>query len=197
MSSSTTGLDPISEQYSAGQKSSNIERRHLTVPEALDIIARISRETTITGYSLREWTRTREVLVYTDPVSGHIWGVALIHRLFRGWSEIAVVFVPHEYRGRGVGRRLVNEATRLVRVSRRRVLMFFSSDVMGRIATGAGLETYVSDKTFTARSFSRLIFMRVLYPPQWRASRFRRDEIRRKTELFESSFTFKIASAGK
>ena len=75
----------------------------------------------------------RDVVVCADAMTGALLGVALVHHLLPGWSEIAVVLVLPEWRGRGIGARLVKHAAEHVESLRRRAILFYCEDSMERI----------------------------------------------------------------
>lgn len=79
-----------------------VQRRPLTCSEARTVIRRISYSRSITGYSLREWTGGRDTFVLLRPDSSQLLGALLVHHLRGGWSEIAVVFILEEHRGKGM-----------------------------------------------------------------------------------------------
>lgn len=107
--------------------------RNLEHEEAEVVVQLIRNETTITGYSMEEWMSKRDVVVCADAMTGALLGVALVHHLLPGWSEIAVVLVLPEWRGRGIGARLVKHAAEHVESLRRRAILFYCEDSMERI----------------------------------------------------------------
>lgn len=189
----------LPEKYPAEKRAERVDdrtvivHRHLDYEEAKVVIELIKDETTITGYSMGEWMSTRDVVVCADPMTGALLGVALVHHLLPGWSEIAVVLVLPEWRGHGIGARLVKYAAEHIEHLRRRAILFYCQDSMERIVLRLGFHTYADEAAFVKRSWPRLVFLKALYPLQWRAESYRRQEMRRKAELLQCDFRFKIA----
>lgn len=168
--------------------------RHLDYEEAKVFVELIKDETTITGYSMEEWMSTRDVVVCADSMTGAPLGVALVHHLLPGWSEIAVVLVLPEWRGHGVGARLVKYAAEDIEHLRRKAILFYCQESMERIVLRLGFDTYADEATFAKKSWPRMVFIKAFYPLQWRAERYRRQEMRRKAKSLQCDFQFKIAT---
>ncbi|MEU3609161.1 GNAT family N-acetyltransferase [Streptomyces sp. NPDC035033] len=147
----------------------------------------------ITGYSAREWTGGRDTFAFVDLDSGELAGALLVHHLWGRWSEIAVVYVREEYRGRGIGREMLQGALRVLRTSERHLLLFFCSPGMGRIAERSGFQLLPNEAEFVRGSLRRKVFLTVLYKAQWLCSAYRLREIRRKKREFGCSFDFAVA----
>ncbi|MEX1651720.1 MULTISPECIES: GNAT family N-acetyltransferase [Streptomyces] len=170
-----------------------LQRRPLTRAEAAAIMRAIRDSPDITGYSAAEWTGRRDTFVLYNPRSGELAGALLVHHLVGRWSEIAVVFLFEEYRGRGLGRRLLQGTLRTLKSADRELLLFFCSPGMGRLSAESGFDVLADEAEFTRGSLRRRIFLSVLYKAQWLASSYRLREIRRKRREFACSFTFKVA----
>jgi GNAT superfamily N-acetyltransferase len=170
-----------------------LQRRPLTRPEAAEIMLRIRESSRITGYSAAEWTGRRDTFALVDPVTGRLAGALLVHHLVGGWSEIAVVFLFEEYRGRGLGRQLLQGALRTLATADRKLLLFFCSPDMGGLAAEAGFEILADEEEFARGSVRRRLFLSVLYKAQWLCSVYRLREMRRKRREFACSFEFKVA----
>jgi GNAT superfamily N-acetyltransferase len=110
-----------------------VHRRPLTFSEAQTVMRQISYSRFITGYSLREWTGGRDIFVLLKPDSGQLLGALLVHHLRGGWSEIAVVFILEEHRGKGHGRCLLQSSVRTLRWTSERLLLFFCEPAMDRL----------------------------------------------------------------
>lgn len=171
-----------------------IIKRQLSEDEAREVVHEIRDLDTITGYSISEWTRTREVFAAVEKSTGRVCGVALVHHLFDRWSEIAVVYVREGDRCRGIGRALVERCMADIAGHGRRALMFFCSDDMERLARSLDLSISGGEKQFINASLRRWVFIRCVYPIQWLSNSYRRSEIRRKTAQFGRKFQFKIAT---
>ncbi|MDI3389352.1 GNAT family N-acetyltransferase [Streptomyces sp. B-S-A8] len=169
-----------------------LQRRPLTAEEADQITRSIRDSPNITGYSPREWCGRRDTFVLVDRSRRRIAGALLTHHLAGTWSEIAVVFLFEEYRGRGLGRELLQGALRTLTATGRRYLLFFSSPHMERIASASGFRIYADEAAFVAGSARRKLFLKVIYKAQWLASVYRLREIRRKRAEFSSAFDFKV-----
>ncbi|MDF2046805.1 GNAT family N-acetyltransferase [Microbacterium sp. Kw_RZR3] len=187
------------ENYPAEKRAEPIDdrtvmiHRHLDYEEAKVVVELIKDETTITGYSVEEWMSTRDVVVCADSTTGALIGVALVHHLLPGWSEIAVVLVLPEWRGHGVGARLVKYVAEHIEHLRRKAILFYCQGSMERIVLRLGFDTYADEAAFAEKSWPRKVFIKALYPLQWRAESYRRQEIRRKATSLQCDFQFKIA----
>lgn len=170
-----------------------LQRRPLTRVEAELVVAQIRRSPKITGYSLAEWTGDRDTFVLVRPESGELLGALLVHHLLQGWSEIAVVFVLEQYRGQGYGRAMLRGALRTLEHSGRRQLLFFSDDLMERMAQEAGFEVHTDVDALVSRRPGYRGFLKLVYPVQWMANAYRIRELRRKRRELACSFEFKIA----
>ncbi|MDT0116146.1 GNAT family N-acetyltransferase [Microbacterium sp. PRF11] len=184
---------PVQKRAEPVEDGSVIVHRHLDYEEAELVVELIRNETTITGYSIGEWMSKRDVVVCADAMTGALLGVALVHHLLPGWSEIAVVLVLPKWRGHGIGARLVKHAAEYIESLRRKAILFYCQDSMERIVLRLGFDTYADDVAFARKSWPRLLFLKVIYPLQWRAESYRRQEIRRKMETLHCHFQFKIA----
>ncbi|MFB8027802.1 MULTISPECIES: hypothetical protein [unclassified Streptomyces] len=170
-----------------------MHRRPLTRPEAAEVMREIRQSPHITGYSAGEWTGRRDTFALVDTGTGRLAGALLVHHLAGRWSEIAVVFLFDEYRGRGLGQRMLRGALCALEPGGRDLLLFFCSSGMGRIAGESGFDVLAGEAEFTRGSLRRRLFLSVLYKAQWLCSAYRLREIRRKKREFRCSFAFKVA----
>ncbi|MFF5897118.1 GNAT family N-acetyltransferase [Streptomyces argenteolus] len=171
-----------------------VRRRPLTRAEADEVMEQIRRSSAITGYSAAEWTGGRDTFVLVHTVTGRLAGALLVHHLLGRWSEIAVVFVLEEHRGRGLGPRMLHDALAGLRAMDRDLLLFFSSDTMGRICAEAGFTLSASEADFVRGSLARAFYLKVVYKIQWLANTYRLRELRRKRRAYRCSFTFRVAA---
>ncbi|MGH4034105.1 GNAT family N-acetyltransferase [Actinomycetota bacterium Odt1-20B] len=169
-----------------------LQRRPLTRSEAADIMRQIRESPHITGYSVREWTGGRDTFALVHSETGRLAGALLVHHLAGRWSEIAVVFMLEEFRGRGIGRQMLRDSLRAMESADRNLLLFFCSPGMGRLTAEAGFTVLESETDFTHGSLRRKLFLSVLYKAQWLCSAYRLREIRRKRRDFDCSFEFKV-----
>ncbi|WP_406462036.1 hypothetical protein OHB07_10810 [Streptomyces sp. NBC_00111] len=170
-----------------------LQHRPLTRPEAAGIMREIRKSPDITGYSEGEWTGRRDTFALMDTGTGRLAGALLVHHLAGRWSEMAVVFLFEEYRGRGLGPRMLQGAIRALEPADRDLLLFFCSSGMGRIAGESGFDVLAGEAEFTRGSLRRTLFLSVLYKAQWLCNAYRLREIRRKKREFQCSFAFKVA----
>ncbi|MET9594477.1 GNAT family N-acetyltransferase [Streptomyces sp. NPDC006516] len=172
----------------------DVLRRPLSTAEADEVMEQIRRSSAITGYSAAEWTGGRDTFVLVDKATGRLAGALLVHHLLGRWSEIAVVFVLEEHRGRGLGRRMLHGALGSLRAMDRDLLLFFSSDTMGRICAEAGFAVSASEADFVRGSLARAFHLKVVYKIQWLSNAYRLREMRRKRRAFRCSFEFRVAA---
>lgn len=87
-----------------------IEQRPLTYSEAQWLSAEMKLTPLIIGY------RANELLTmpgcWVAVAGGQLAGCCLTKRLGRGWTTVALLFVPRQFRGRGYGRRLATATIR-------------------------------------------------------------------------------------
>lgn len=165
-----------------------VQRRPLTPREAATVVAEIRTSPVITGYSMAEWTGRRDVFCLVDRVDDEVVGVVLVHHLWGGWSEIAVVYVMQGHRGRGYGKRLLQATLRTLESDGRPKVIFFSDDRMEHLVGLCGFE---KDPRRVARLIPRH-FLDLTYKVQWLASAYRLRERRRKRRELGSSYDFRI-----
>lgn len=168
--------------------------RHPTPREAHALVAAIRAEPTITGYSVSEWTRRRDVYLAFEPDECGPVGAALVHHLRGGWSELAVLYVYPGFRGRGVATRLARRAVADLAARGRRVLMFYSTRPVARIAVRLGFRRYPTLRCFCRSSARDALFYGLLYLPQWLASPYRVREMRRKRRELGARFAFSVGT---
>lgn len=169
-----------------------VQRRPLTAAEARVFMAEIRNSACITGYSFREWTARRDVFITVDCTSQRPAAAMLVHRLPGGVSELAVVFVLEEFRGRGLATQLVRFGLRTMRCDGRTKIIFYSDDQMHAVVTGAGFSTYASVAEYCAHSWSRRLYYAAIYKPVWLLNTYRAREIIRKRREMDSHFEFMI-----
>lgn len=73
----------------------------------------------ILGYTVREILRFRDVLI--AEVEGSFAGVCVSKDLLFGWTDIAVLYVLPDYRGKGMGTELYTAAWERARERRRHI----------------------------------------------------------------------------
>lgn len=169
-----------------------VQRRALSADEARLFMAEIRNSSCITGYSFGEWTGRRDVFVTVDRASQRAAAAMLIHRLPGGLSELAVVFVLEEFRGRGLAKQLVCFGLRTMRGDGRSKIIFYSDDQMHAIATTAGFVTYASLSDYCGHRRSRQLYYTAIYKPFWLLNVYRIREIARKRRELGSHFDFRM-----
>lgn len=169
-----------------------VQRRPLSADEARVFMAEIRNSPCITGYSFREWTARRDVFITVDCTSQRAAAVMLVHRLPRGVSELAVVFVLEEFRGRGLATQLVRFGLRTMHRDGRTKIIFYSDDQMHAVVTAAGFSTYASLAEYCANRWSRRLYYAAIYKPIWLLNTYRIREIVRKRREMDSDFEFMI-----
>jgi GNAT superfamily N-acetyltransferase len=87
--------------------------RPLTHAEAARLHRELRTTPNILGYTVAELRRWQNVLV--QEIAGASAGVCLSVDLADGWTEVSVLYVLPEFRGRGIGRRLFTVAVDLAR----------------------------------------------------------------------------------
>lgn len=166
------------------------EWRALTPDEALRVMQAQLDSTSITGYSYDEWTRTRDTLVVRTR-DGQIAGVCLLHHLWRRWSEIAVLWVMPDFRERGIGSLLFDRALARIKELNRKAVIYFSSGRMRSMVEARGFQVFDSERCLRQKGLSFRLYS-LLYPVQYLAPRYRREEIRRKQRENAATFEFAI-----
>lgn len=176
-----------------GRSSVKVEQRPLTDDEANRVISEIRDVDTITGYSKSEWTRVREthVVVKSD---GELAAAALVHHLWAGWSEVAVLYVLPGDRGQGFAGLLLGEVLEGLRVSGRRPLIFFCSSEMRRIVRACGFEVYDSVSEVPIGAGWPGLYLRRIYKWQWLARPYRVSELIRKRVARGVQFNFEVGA---
>lgn len=86
----------------------DILHRRLEPEEARQIHIELKETPNILGYTAPELLRLKDV--HVAMVGGRFAGATWSRDMAFGWTEIAVVFVVEEFRGRGVGPRLFEAA---------------------------------------------------------------------------------------
>ncbi|TFH92849.1 GNAT family N-acetyltransferase [Vibrio ouci] len=170
-----------------------LQRRGLTHQEALLVMEQISSSPDITGYSYREWTKSKDTFVLLNIHTGEFIGAILVHDLLDNWSEIAVVFICEKYRSVGYGHYLLNACIRTLKHSNKKLFLFYSKAVMETISINAGFEIFASEKEFINRSLIKWLSLNIIYKALWLSNAYRLREIRRKKKQFGSDFNFKMA----
>ena len=85
-----------------------IAKRALTKEEITQLIDGIRSTPNITGFTAKELNAFGQP--WTAEISGRLVGVAYVTAIGRHWSDLALLFVWPEFRGRGVGGALFEAA---------------------------------------------------------------------------------------
>jgi GNAT superfamily N-acetyltransferase len=170
-----------------------VQRRPLTLLEAQVIVSQIANSQDITGYSIAEWTGGKDTFVLIDTATNSLLGGILVHHLALNWSEVAVVFVLEEYQGQGLGNYMLSHVLRTLEHSRRSILLFFRKENMRQLVSARGFDIYDDQDEFCKKSTFNRFYLRILYQIQWLANAYRRKELKRKKQKFETEFTFHLA----
>lgn len=170
------------------------QRRRLTRHEAAGIVEGIASEPHITGYSLREWTRSRDVFVLYDGERRQVAAALLVHHLIGRWSELAALYVVTAYRGNGLSTELMQLALQTLRFEPRTYLACYSNPWVARCIEDCGFTRIDSGASRGSRlpALSRL-YLRLLYKPQWLSNLYRIKELLRKQRRFDKRFRFTMA----
>lgn len=170
-----------------------VQRRPFTLAEADVIVTQIANSQDITGYSIAEWTGGRDTFVLIDPTTNSILGGILVHHLVLDWSEVAVVFILEEFQGQGLGNYMLTHVLRTLEHSRRNILVFFRKENMRQLVSACGFDIYDDQDEFCKNSIFNRFYFRVIYRIQWLSNAYRRREMRRKKQKFDTEFSFHLA----
>lgn len=191
MTNAVIHADPM--ESAALENEVEVQRRPLTPAEAEQVIAQIKASGKITGYSRREWTKTRDVFVLVNAATSEPLAVLLFHHLWGGWTEASVLFVLEGQRKRGYGKALLHAALRTLSHSDRDLVIFFSEPHMEYLVREADFEIYESERDFARRGLRDRLFIQGSYKLQWLlSSRYRLQELWRKRNLPGAVFRFKV-----
>lgn len=169
-----------------------VQRRPLTTAETGRIMAEISRSGAITGYSVAEWRGKRDVFALVGRDSDQLVAAVLVHHLWGGWSEIAVVFVLEGHRGKGYAKMVLQSAMRTLRSDGRRKVIFFCDDKMAHLSQASGFALFDSEDDYLNGSPRDRLFFKIGYKVQWLANAYRLRELRRKRRDMGSTYEFKV-----
>jgi GNAT superfamily N-acetyltransferase len=169
-----------------------VQRRPLTPAETGRIMVEIRRSGAITGYSAAEWRGKRDVFALVGRDSGELVAAVLVHHLWGGWSELAVVFVLEAHRGKGHAKTVIQSAMRTLRSDGRRKVIFFCDDKMRHLSQASGFAVFDSEDDYLDASPRDRFFFRISYKVQWLANAYRIRELRRKRREMGSVYAFKM-----
>jgi GNAT superfamily N-acetyltransferase len=168
------------------------QRRSLTLGETVPLIQSIANEPNITGYSTREWMRSRDVFLLYDKEHHRIAAAILVHHLLSRWSEIAVVYVYPEYRGLNLATILLQQTIETLRFKQRKYIIYYSDSRMENLLNRCGFTTSSGDNSVLHLRTSWRVYFSTIYKPQWLCNLYRIKELHRKRRHFSKSFEFKI-----
>jgi GNAT superfamily N-acetyltransferase len=169
-----------------------VQRRPLTSDEADQVMAEVRLSGAITGYSDAEWRGKRDVFVLVGCETNELVATVLVHHMWGGWSEIAVVFVLERHRGRGYGTTLLQAVMRTLRSDGRKKLIFFLDDKMAHLAEVSGFDLFDSVDSYLCRWPRDKLFFKVAYKIQWLTNIYRLRELQRKRRQLGSTYEFKF-----
>jgi GNAT superfamily N-acetyltransferase len=169
-----------------------VQRRPLTPAETGRIMAEIRRSGAITGYSAAEWRGKRDTFVLVGRDDDELVAAVLVHHLWGGWSEVAVVFVLEGHRGKGYAKMVLQSVMRTLRSDGRRKIIFFCDDKMGYLSQASGFAVFDSEDDYLNASPRDRLFFKVSYKVQWLANVYRLKELRRKRRELGSTYEFKL-----
>ena len=96
-----------------------LSKKNLLEREALLLVEQIKRTSNITGYSLKEWLKFKDILVATDEL-GNLAGLCLYYDFSDAWTFISVLFVLDKFRNQGIGKQLFYTACNDIMKNRKR-----------------------------------------------------------------------------
>jgi GNAT superfamily N-acetyltransferase len=168
------------------------QRRSLTQEEAVHLIRRIADEPNITGYNIREWTRSRDIFLLYDLAQRRVAATVLVHHLLGRWSEIAVVYVFPEYRSMNLATQLLQQTIYTIRFEPRSYVIYYADAKMERLLSRCGFTIFDTEQSIFRFHTPWRLYFSVLYKPQWLSNLYRIKEIYRKRRHFAKRFDFKI-----
>ena len=117
-------------------------QRSLTSAEAALLHTELKTTPNILGYTIPELLRFAHVLLAEEQ--GQLVGVCLSKDLWFGWTDIAVLYVLPEFRGRGVARELYTAAWKNAEERGRHIYTLSCSPAVIHLMKHFGMETSCS-----------------------------------------------------
>jgi GNAT superfamily N-acetyltransferase len=160
-----------------------VTKRRPTSREVAALIGAIRSSPNITGYTAAEWTGPGPVFVAEDA-AGEFLGACLHDDFTTDFTEIAVIFVFEQHRGKGVGRALFDASCIDLQQRRRNALLIFRDEAIDRMARGAAFAVFPCLSALDGPYRGYASPLKTGYKLHWLANPYRLLEIARKRIVF-------------
>lgn len=162
----------------------DVLKQRLSPEEASILVKAIQKTPHISGYSQQKWLRSEHVIVAKDE-RGNIMGACLEDDFGASWTEIAVIFVLPEHRGKGIGRQFFEMACADI-LERGRNIIIMSSEVgIRKVIEESDLDTFDSLEDLDEAYHPHYFTLTTYYTIRYHLSMYRNWERLRKRRVFE------------
>ncbi|MGD2086574.1 MAG: GNAT family N-acetyltransferase [Candidatus Aminicenantes bacterium] len=162
----------------------SIVKRPLKKEESRLLVEKIKYTPNISGYTAREWRRCKHVFV-AENSRGGLLGACMNDDFARKWTEIAVLFVLEEYRGKGIGNAFLRLSLKDLSRRHRNILMISRNPLVTQMMKKAGFEIFPRMANLPGLDKKTQFILTWYYQTRWLMNGYRIYEILRKKIKFK------------